>query len=594
MKLRDHSLPFAAVMAAALRAPWSHGTGAEKVMWLRSIRIIGLVHLATACLFMAGFVGRAQAEDLDMRFRQLLLDESVVAKSDGVERLYGQYQPSNVRLVEVTEPIERGYVGRIGGPMVIYDAEAGKYRMWYQSITRQPDGSGGRGHLALYAESDNLLTWRKPHLGNVDWRGDGKQNNAVLDGNFHSVTLLPDGERRLVGFTHGHSTDVYLMSDGRRVEETVRLQRGTIPNSTEVRAELGRFNTDAWNAFYDPVTERVLAMSKTYAKLEDSADPTLWRRAVAPGVGKFTADGVSLDYSGQVLGVDVQDEARLLEVPHLAGDSVPSRQFGPLYPFNRYPDRSPSDWPPSSELHDLMPFRYEGLYLGFRNHLYRYPIIVDNRAGREPGTYGEHSSEYFLTWSRDFEDWTRPDHRTPLLPVPEVDSDHFGFMRLRWPSLLRVGDELWLFYGVPVGYGNGPPTPPNGQWLSYATLRVDGWCGYRAGTEGTIETAPFVADGKLHMNVDAAEGGSLEVEVLDEAGQVIPGYDGSACRPITSDAPAAAVSWTGNDWSDLAGQRVRLRFRLNQATLYAFWTREDAELIGIQSPPQPAEERGAD
>jgi hypothetical protein len=534
---------------------------------------------------LAGWVAEVSAAELDMRFRQLLLDESVVARAQGVERVYGQFRPSGVRLIEVTEPIERGYVGRIGGPMVNHDAEAGKFRMWYQTITRQPDGSGGRAHLMLYAESDDLTHWSKPHLFNVEWRGDGKRNNMVLDGNLAGIAHLPDGERRLVGFTHGHSSDVFLMSDGRRIEQTIWLRRSTIPNSQEVRADLGRFNSDAWNVFYDPATERILGMTKTYARLEGSADPTLWRRAAAPATGRLSAEGASLDYSGLVLGVDLQDEARLLEHPHMADESTPRRAFGPMYPFNRFPDRKPADWPPSAELHDLMPFRYEGLYLGIRNHMYRYPIAADNRAGQKPGTYGEHSNEYFLTWSPDFEDWKRPDHRRPLFPVPKIDSDHFGFSRLRWPCLLRVGDELRLFYGVPVGYGNGPPTPPNQQWISYATLRIDGWAGYRAGQDGgVVETAPFTADGRLHVNVDAGQTGNLRVEVLDEHGRVIPGFSRSDCRPIAEDSTATAVGWTNKTWNELAGRSVRLKFHLKSACLYSFWTRGDDEIVGLQNP----------
>ena len=78
----------------------------------------------------------APAEVLDMRFRQLLLDEAVVASTDGVERVDGQFQPSGVRLIVVTEPVERGYVGRILMPKVFHDVAADKYRMWYRTITK--------------------------------------------------------------------------------------------------------------------------------------------------------------------------------------------------------------------------------------------------------------------------------------------------------------------------------------------------------------------------------------------------------------------------------------------------------------------------
>ena len=76
---------------------------------------------------------------------------------------------------------------------------------------------------------------------------------------------------------------------------------------------------------------------------------------------------------------------------------------------------------------------------------------------------------------------------------------------------------------------------------------------------------------RLEVNVDADDG-HLQVEVLDEAGQVIPGFDVGACRTISSDSPHRRVRWRRQKLKQLAGQPIRLRFHLA----------EDCRLFGFR------------
>ena len=55
--------------------------------------------------------------------------------------------------------------------------DGGMYRMWYQAWPRDWDGKNGE--LIGYAESDNGLDWRKPKLGQVEYAGDGAENNLA-------------------------------------------------------------------------------------------------------------------------------------------------------------------------------------------------------------------------------------------------------------------------------------------------------------------------------------------------------------------------------------------------------------------------------
>ncbi len=80
---------------------------------------------------------------------------------------------------------------------------------------------------------------------------------------------------------------------------------------------------------------------------------------------------------------------------------------------------------------------------------------------------------------------------------------------------------------------------------------------------------------RLFVNV-ATQTGSLQVEILDEAGQVIEPLKKRNSQSITADATLAAVQWEGlEDLSSLCGKPVRFCFQLQNGRLYSFWVSPD-------------------
>ena len=77
--------------------------------------------------------------------------------------------------------------------------------------------------------------------------------------------------------------------------------------------------------------------------------------------------------------------------------------------------------------------------------------------------------------------------------------------------------------------------------------------------------------GRLELNVDAS-GGRVSVEVLNGAGQPLPGFTRQDGRGIERvDALRCQPGWTNDaDIATLEGTVVRLRFHLQNADLYAF------------------------
>jgi len=83
-------------------------------------------------------------------------------------------------------------------------------------------------------------------------------------------------------------------------------------------------------------------------------------------------------------------------------------------------------------------------------------------------------------------------------------------------------------------------------------------------------------NGVLLLNA-AARGGSVRVEVLDEKGQVIPGFSAQDCLPLTGDGVDQPVRWKSQPTlQPVIGKPVRLRFLLENATIYAFQIVETA------------------
>lgn len=206
----------------------------------------------------------------------------------------------------------------------------------------------------------------------------------------------------------------------------------------------------------------------------------------------------------------------------------------------------------SSERHRqtyAMPvFRYAGVYLGMVMLLNTKTDLVDCE----------------LTWSPDTIHWERVCPGRPLIPRGPKGSYDWGCIYAAACPVVR-DDEIMIYYGG----NNGPHTTWRDGFFCLARLRPDGFAGYEPTTNdaaGTILTRPIVCTGKqLTVSADAA-GGSVRVSVLDAEGRAL--VTGGA---IAGNATDQAVSWPrGKGLSDHIGRKIRLRFKIESAKLYAF------------------------
>jgi len=218
------------------------------------------------------------------------------------------------------------------------------------------------------------------------------------------------------------------------------------------------------------------------------------------------------------------------------------------------------DDPPAMEFYGMPVFRYEGLYLGQLWACYGRP--------EEPQTRNFWNTDVQLTSSRDGIAWDRVGGRKPFIPNgPPGSIDHGEVLTAVAPVVM--GDELWFYYCA--GDQEHGVTGRSGP-ICLAKLRLDGFVSVDAGDDtGTLVTKPFRCEGgPLTINT-AAVGGMVGVAVLDEEGAQFQGYSRQDCAVFDGDSVEHRVTWREKlSLEELKGKSIRLKFYVNNASLYAF------------------------
>jgi hypothetical protein len=212
--------------------------------------------------------------------------------------------------------------------------------------------------------------------------------------------------------------------------------------------------------------------------------------------------------------------------------------------------------PPTANIQYLFVISYGGYYLGFAT-------LHD-----EEGRFRIH-----LAWSADGLAWQRP-ARAPWLDVGPEKAFDCG-MVLGPADPIFWEKEMWFPYGgFPIRHDSKETNWESA--IGMATMRTDGFAAWEAGAEkGELVTQPFRCLGdRLFVNAEAQEG-SLQVEVLDEKGIPVAGFEAQSCLPVTADTLANErdgwIQWKNEkDLRRVQGKQIQLRFTLQNARLYSF------------------------
>ncbi|MEJ1972464.1 MAG: hypothetical protein WDM96_08435 [Lacunisphaera sp.] len=465
--------------------------------------------------------------------RQLFLDDFLLGDLNGVTRMIHQprkYEGNPVLRPDL--PTDGAAIQLRDAP--VWDEREQVWKAWYMRFGDDGNGAGGSG----YARSKDGLVWEKPVLGLVESHGNRNNNLIVVRDEPKAFTqhviLDPHAppERRYKGMIGPRDRQPIVSADGFTF---TRLDVPSIPSQDE-----SHLNWDEAGQRYILTVKHGGPFGRS-VYLSLSSDFEHWSK---PELIYYA------DAQDQVLGEQYMREVQAN--PRLWRPTV------------NHPDEY------NVEIYNMAVFRYEGLYIGLPNYFEssgRIPLPRGNQDGINSPK---------LACSRDLRAWTRVGDRTHFIPISEMGPgvlDTGQIMASSHP--VRHGDELWFYYsGIDVRHRpNMPRVVDEYHGAIYlAKLRLDGFVSLHAGEKaGFVDSRPVTIEGR-HLFVNATAAGTLRAEITGPDGRTpLPGWDAGQCVPVTGDQLRAELTWPGRDLATLSGQRVRIRFHLQQADLYSFW-----------------------
>jgi hypothetical protein len=212
---------------------------------------------------------------------------------------------------------------------------------------------------------------------------------------------------------------------------------------------------------------------------------------------------------------------------------------------------------PGTEIYSMLVFPYESVYIG----------LIQAYVARPDANY----LEIQLAVSHDTYNFTRVGGRKPFIPVGSIGSwDRFN-NSLANNSPIVVNDELRFYYGGRIYQHNpykGKNTAVSGGGIGFASIKRGRFVSLEASFDGgEVITKPLVFKGsELFLNANCRFG-SIQVSLLDEKGNEIPGWTSIV---TAKDDIAIPVAFNQRDIESFAGQKISLRFTLSNAQLFGF------------------------
>jgi hypothetical protein len=472
--------------------------------------------------------------------RVLFLDMLEVGKMEGVEQVLVPATKDEANPVFTPDQDRDAFdhLRVFNHGTVLFDPARRIYRMWYSGMRPYPESIAWWHWLrGGYAESDDGRNWRRINLGQAEWNG-SIENNLFPDfpicpcvyrddadadprRRYKMLHFLNAGEQTDLAAAGGYDLDapyypgfLYTSPDG------LRWSR----EPAEITFPEGRPLSFVPQCFF-----------------RDDADPDPQRRWKAYGFMSVTyrrrAGGFA--YSPEALHWTGHPRNPVLE---------PQTSRLPMIPAGRL-----------SQIHDMVVWREGDLYLG---------LFQDQRSPE--------CMPLELAVSRDGEHFVYPKPGEPF--IAEGGAGRWDNRELLPSTPLRVGDELWFYYG-----GAGPTprieSPNDLYWTvscGLARSRVEGLTclqPVKEGDSGSLTTVPFRAPESCRLTVNAAcsPGSVLRVELCSPEGKPLPGYGRTDCQPVSVDSVRTPVTWERGPVIAVESQFC-IRFFLEGAgvRLYAF------------------------
>lgn len=486
-------------------------------------------------VLMVGMMAVPSPFDVGSR-SQLFVDQVLVRSTENVAFTLhpGKKHPLNP-LLKADQPWE-GWRLEIYGS-VLYDQDEGIFKMWY--IGEAPDYFPN--YATLYATSRDGIHWEKPLVGTIPCPKTEKHNavaNACLLASVIKDKADPNPAHRykMICWIQEPPYGYHTMVSPDGLHWTPWSKEPICPGG------------DVITGFFDRQRGFYVALPKLNAPVRGHDRRCFWLIT--------SPDFVTWSQPQLVFTPDLRDDA---------GSLARIEEVRPILDVPDDPNLM------RTEFYGVGVYQAESCTLAFP---WVFTINNDARYSNQEGP-----GELQLAVSRDLEHWERP-FRVPCVPRGKVGEWDCGFF-VTAAEAISFGDEVWLYYsgsnythGTPCLYrseGTGRHTQFTSS-IGLATWKRDRFVSVDAPAEGgTLSTVPLIFSGhRLELNAATQEGGGIEVEILNPAGQVL-----ARSATFAGDELRHPVVWeNGAALDQLAGKPIALRFHLWNAELYAFAFRE--------------------
>jgi hypothetical protein len=443
--------------------------------------------------------------------RQLFLDDTWFDSRQGVE--LKMHQPT-VR--EVAIPNDRPW--ELGGMHYSHVSRDGdRFKMWYRSDPGE-DSNRDIVSLSCYAESDDGIVWEKPSLGLREF--DGSTDNNVF--------YPPEGDRSI-------NPSVIVDHSAPPSERYKMVNRG--------RKDL-RGYTSADGLRWTPLESNPIHTDGPF----DSQNILIWDDARERYVVYMR--GVSESVAGTFKG------------GHRSIRRSESADFRVWTPPRTVVEADEDD-PPDFHFYTNAAVKYARA----ANAFLMFPMVFHSER-QYPTAPQIGLADIQLMTSRDGISWDRRFREAFMRPGRD-ERNWVDRNPIMGPGILETGpDELSLYFAELLRAGL------NKTRIRRCTIRTDGFVSVHAPYVGWSEftTPPLTfAGGRLEMNYSTAGGGSILVELQDESGTAVQGFELDDCDVVFGDKIEEPITWGGNaDVSELQEKPVRMRVRMRDADLFAF------------------------
>ena len=469
--------------------------------------------------------------------RELFVDKHLVDTMENTElRLHEPIPMENS--IKIDKPWEGG--ANFGNTVIKLD---GRYLMYYRAMrTDDPENP----HLCL-AVSDDGIHWEKPVL-QPEGTNFVESNNFFLD---NGPAAAADGNRVRGFFSQGVDGSVHnAFGEGKG-------------------AKMGVFYTSKDGKVFekmDPQPKMVSGLMNSF----DGGDSVFWSEEEQQYVAYIR-------YSV----LNVRDDKQNATGWQRSMSRFTSKD---LYNWSEPVEMRYSDTPEQFYVNGTQPyFRAPHIYISLAARYMEEKRVLTKEQEAALGVYSataHNSKGEIKTWyyADDCSDAVMMSTRAGSTVYDRTFMEAFvypGLGHSHWVSRTnypldggfhQLDDTTMSFY---IHRNYMQPT-----WhIQRMQLRLDGMASLHAPWKGGVMTTkPIIFDGsELELNFRTSAAGWIRVELTDEDGNLLPGFNKECCDPIVGDEISKTVTWrSGYSLAKYAGTPVRLRFYMKDADIYSY------------------------